>query len=57
MAMKKRRRAPSADSLTWTPEDRKAIQQSRVNAQSSRYQREVAIEKSFAAARPPEPTK
>jgi len=57
MATKKRRRAPSADSLTWTAADRAAIQQSRVNAQSSRYQREVAIEKSFAAARPPEPTK
>jgi len=56
--MKRRaRRAPSADSQTWTPEDRKAIQQSRVNTQSSRYQREVAIEKAFAAARPKEQTK
>lgn len=56
--MKRRaRRAPSADSQTWTPADRLAIQQSRINTHSSRYQREVAIEKAFAAARPPEPRK
>ncbi len=56
--MKRRaRRAPSADSQTWTPEDRKAIQQSRVNFQSGRYLREVAIEKSWAAARPQETKK
>jgi hypothetical protein len=56
--MKRRaRRAPSADSQTWTPADRTAIQQSRVNVQSSRHQRAVAIEKAFAAARPTEPRK
>jgi len=55
MATKKRRRAPNHDAATWSPEDRKAIQQSRVNAQSSRYQRETAIEKDAARARPQEP--
>jgi len=56
--MKRRtRRAPSADSQTWTPADRMAIEQSRVNVQSSRHQRVVAIEKAFAAARPTEPRK
>jgi hypothetical protein len=53
--MKRRaRRAPSADSQAWTPADRTAIQQSRVDVQSSRHQRAVAIEKAFAAARPTE---
>ena len=59
MATKKRShyREPSGDSLTWTKEDRRAMRQSRANNQSSRYQREVAIEKAHAAARPQEPTK
>ena len=40
--MKRRaRRAPSADSLLWTPEDRKAIQQSRINNQSRHYHADV----------------
>jgi hypothetical protein len=51
------RRTPSADSQTWTPADRTAIQQSRVDVQSSRHQRAVAIEKAFAAARPKEQAK
>jgi hypothetical protein len=56
--MKRRaRRAPSAESQTWTPADRTAIQQSRVNAQSNRHQRAVAIEKAFASARPKEQMK
>ena len=57
MATKKRRRALTADEQSLTPEDRKAIQQSRVNFQSGRYLREVAIEKSWAAARPQETKK
>lgn len=57
MATKKRRRALTADEQSLTPADRAAIRQSRVNTQSSRYQREVAIEKAFAAARPKEQTK
>jgi hypothetical protein len=48
MATKKRRRAPSADWLAMTPADRQAVRQSRANAQSSRYQRESAIEMSVA---------
>jgi len=55
--MKKRTRALTADELSLTRADRAAIRQSRINSQSSRYQREVAIEKSHAAARPPEPRK
>jgi len=55
--MKKRRRALTADELSWTKEDRQAIQQSRVNAQSVRFQREQAAEKDYAAARPQEPKK
>jgi hypothetical protein len=51
------RRAPSADSQLLTPADRQAIQQSRINVQSSRYQRAAATEKAFAAARPKEQTK
>lgn len=57
MATKKRRRALTVDEQSLTPADRAAIRQSRVNTQSSRYQREVAIEKAHAAARPQEPTK
>lgn len=57
MATKKRTRALTADELGLTPADRAAIRQARINSQSSRYQREVAIEKSFAAARSQEPTK
>lgn len=45
----RRRRAPNPDAATWTPEDRKAIQQSRFNMQSSRHQRESAIEMSIAS--------
>lgn len=55
--MKKRTRALTADELTLTPADRAAIRQARANTQSSRYQREVAIEKAYAAARPTEPRK
>jgi len=51
------RRAPSADSQSLTQADRQAIQQSRINVQSSRYQRSAAIEKAFADARPPESRK
>lgn len=50
----KKRRAPSADWLAMTPADREAVRQSRLNAQSSRYQREVAIEKDVQRARPQE---
>ncbi|WP_170976635.1 hypothetical protein [Massilia sp. HP4] len=57
MATNKRRRAPSADWLAMTPADREAVRQSRVNAQSSRYQRETAVEKSFANASPRSSTK
>ena len=57
MATKKRRRALTADEQSLTPADRAAIRLSRINAQSSRYQREVAIEKAHATARPPEPRK
>jgi len=57
MATKKRRRALTAYELSLTPADRAAIRQARINTQSSRYQREVAIEKAHAAARPQEPTK
>jgi len=57
MATKKRRRALTADEQALTPADRAAIRQSRINTQSSRYQREVAIEKAHAAARPQESTK
>lgn len=53
----RRRRAPSADWLAMTPADREAVRQSRVNAQSSRYQREVAIEKSAQRAVPVKETK
>ncbi|MBD8632774.1 hypothetical protein IFT74_15525 [Oxalobacteraceae sp. CFBP 8755] len=52
MATKKRRRALTADEQALTPADRAAIRLSRANTQSSRYQREVAIEKAHAAARP-----
>lgn len=56
--MKKRtRRAPSADWLAMSPADREAVRQSRSNAQSSRYQRENAVEKSFANASPRSSTK
>ena len=55
--MKKRRRTLTADEQALTPADRAAIRQARINTQSSRYQREVAIEKAFAAARPKEQTK
>lgn len=57
MATKKRTRALTADELSLTPADRAAIRQARNNSQSSRYQREVAIEKAHAAARPQEPSK
>ena len=57
MATKKRRRALTADEQALTPADRAAIQQARINTQSSRYQREVSIEKAHAAARPTEPRK
>lgn len=57
MAMKKRTRALTADEQSLTPADRAAIRQARINSQSSRHQREVAIEKSFATARPTEPRK
>ena len=55
--MKKRRRTLTADEQALTPADRAAIRLSRANTQSSRYQREVAIEKAFAAASPKEQTK
>lgn len=54
MKTKRTRRAPSADWLAMTPADREAVRQSRLNAQSSRYQREVAIEKDVQRARPQE---
>ena len=57
MATKKRTRALTADELSLTPADHAAIRQSRINTQSSRYQREVAIEKAHAGARPTEPRK
>jgi hypothetical protein len=57
MATKKRTRALTADEQSLTLADRAAIRQARINSQSSRYQREVAIEKAHAAARPPEPRK
>jgi hypothetical protein len=57
MATNKRRRALTADEQSLTPADRAAIRLSRANTQSSRYQREVAIEKAHAAARPTEPRK
>jgi len=57
MATKKRTRALTADELSLTLADRAAVRQARINSQSSRYQREVAIEKSFATARPTEPRK
>jgi hypothetical protein len=57
MATKKRRRGLTADEQSLTPADRAAIRLSRANTLSSRYQREVAIEKAHAAARPQEPTK
>lgn len=57
MATKKRRRALTADEQALTPADRAAIRLSRANTLSSRYQREVAIEKAHAAARPTEPRK
>ena len=57
MVTKKRTRALTADEQSLTPADRAAIQQARINTQSSRYQREVAIEKAHAAARPTEPRK
>lgn len=55
--MSKRRtyRAPSADWLAMTPADREAVRQSRVNARSSRFQRETAIEKDAQRARAQEP--
>ncbi|WP_273035954.1 hypothetical protein [Massilia timonae] len=55
MPQNKRRRQPSADWLAMTPADREAVRQARLNAQSSRYQREVAIEKDVQRARPQEP--
>lgn len=56
--MKKRtRRTPSADWLAMTPADRNAVRQSRVNAQSSRFQRENATEKAYATASPRSSTK
>lgn len=57
MATKKRRRAPNPDAATWTAADRAAIQQSRVNARSSRYQHDMATEKSIANASPRSSTK
>jgi hypothetical protein len=57
MATKKRRRALTVDERALTPADRVAIRQAINNSQSSRYQREVAIEKAHAAARPTEPRK
>lgn len=54
MKTKRTRRAPSADWLAMTPADREAVRQSRLNTQSSRYQREVAIEKDVQRARPQE---
>lgn len=53
----KKRRAPSADWLAMTPADRQAVRQSRLNAQSSRYQRENAAEKAYANASPRSSTK
>lgn len=55
MKTKRTRRAPSADWLAMTPADREAVRQSRANMLSSRYQREVAIEKDAQRARPQEP--
>lgn len=54
MKTKRTRRAPSADWLAMTPADREAVRRSRLNTQSSRYQREVAIEKDVQRARPQE---
>lgn len=53
----KKRRAPSAEWLAMTPADREAVRQSRVNAQSSRYQRDMVTEKSIANASPRSSTK
>lgn len=57
MTKKRTRRAPSADWLAMTPADREAVRQSRATAQSSRYQRENSIEKSYANASPRSSTK
>lgn len=51
-ARRRTRRAPSADWLAMTPADRDAVRQSRVNAQSSRYQRDKATELAYASAAP-----
>lgn len=56
-ARRRTRRSPSADWLAMTPADRDAVRQSRVNAQSSRYQRELGIEKSAQRAQPSEQKK
>lgn len=57
MKAKRTRRAPSADWLAMTPADREAVRQSRLNAQSTRRQRENASEKAYANASPRSSTK
>lgn len=37
----RRRRAPNPDSATWTPEDRKAINQARFNTRSRSYHADI----------------
>lgn len=57
MPQKKRRRALSAEEASMTAAQRAEMREigfrARVNAQSSRYQREVAIEKSIARTNGP----
>lgn len=53
----RRRRALTADELSLTPEDRKAIRTYRTMQHSSRYQRERAIEKSSQLVTQPDDTK
>lgn len=61
MPQKKRRRALSAEEQSMTPAQRAEMREigfrARFNAQSSRYQRENAVEKSFANASPRSSTK
>lgn len=57
--MKARRRALSAEEASMTPAQRAEMREigfrARANAQSSRYQRDTAIEKDAQRARPQEP--
>jgi len=58
---KRRRRALSAEEASMTPAQRAEMREigfkARVNARSSRFQRETAAEKSFATASPRSSTK